>query len=271
MIAGLILLAIAVLNYTEVWPLSFTVFEVVSIGSKLTGLISGVLGLIFLIAGIAGGNGKWVKWVVIAVAVVVLIVALARDEESNKDLSAELAGTYSVTLVDTEEQALILLNNIEAYEEETALADLTSLKEVKTVWFGSQGSYTFGYDIEATKACVREFYRQYFAALYAGRTALNEVYETNLDDMSDTAFYQYIAEMYGRADYEALLNDLTESSYNYNDLKVPYETGTYRIKDGKIYLTITGEDEETYVEYTLEEGTLTLGFSDEDIVYKKVN
>lgn len=274
---GVVLAVLAVLNFTGVWAFEFTIFEVVGIGSALTGAVLAVLAAVFLLIGIFGGkkpssgkSHKWVKWVVIAVAFVLLFVLLTKQEEESKDRMAELSGTYSVTLPDTAENAMALLERINAYEEEIALADLDALEEVQTVWFGAQGGYTFGYDVEATQACVRSFYKEYFSDLYAGRATLNEVYEADLSDMSDTAFYQYVAELYGKESMEVLLDYLVEIAYDYNELKVPYETGTYRIEDGKIYLTVTGEDEETYITYELEGDALTLGYSNEEVTYTKI-
>ena len=262
-LGALFFAAIAVLNFTGIYPIEFTLFEVIGIGSALTGIICSALALFLLVCSFVvkgSKGGKVVKALVILLILGVGVYALTTQGERAEERMESIAGTYTATLPDSAEQARKLLENIEAYEEEIALADLNSLKEVRVVWFGETGRFTFGYDVEATKACVREFYKNYFAALYAGRTALNEVYGTVLDDMNDREFYQYFAELYSKASMDELLDILVENAYDYNTMEVPYKTGTYEVKNGKIYLNEYGE-EETYMDYVLEGDTLTLEFS----------
>lgn len=182
----------------------------------------------------------------------------------------DLEGTWVAVVADTREEASALLENIEAYEEEIALADLDSLQYVKVVHFDSDKTYYFGYDVEATKACVRDFYDRYFDALYEGRTTLNEAYGEVFDGMNRVDFQQYYAEIYGYDDYDKMLDTFAESAYNYESLEEPMETGTFRISGGDILCTITGSSLEEELGVSLEDGILTLIYVDGIEAYTRV-
>jgi len=181
----------------------------------------------------------------------------------------ELEGTWCMVKEDTREEAMSLLENIEAYEEEIALADLDSLEYVKVVHFASNKTYYYGYDVEGTKACVRDFYDRYFNALYQGRSTLNEAYGEVFDDMSQAEFRQYYAELYGYTDYIELLDTFAEIAYDYEALEDPTETGTFQISGDEILCTITGENVEEAMGVKLDADTLTLTYIDGVEVYTR--
>jgi len=181
----------------------------------------------------------------------------------------EVAGTWVTVKADTAEEATSLLEIIDVYEEEMALADLNTLEYVKVFCVMENGSYYFGYDVEGTKACVRDFYDGYFNNLYEGRTTLNEVYSLTFDEMSKEEFLQCYAEIYGRDDYTQLLDSLAENAYNYESLEEPFETGTFKISGYDLMCTVTGTNVEEALGVKVEEGVLTLTYADGVETYTK--
>ena len=203
--------------------------------------------------------------------VLALLAGFLSGCESTADKVEALSGTWTLVAQDSRDQAVSLLENIEAYEEEIALADLESLYYVQTAVFTQDLAYSFGYDAEATRQCVYEFYDGYFAALYAGRTSLNASYDYSFDELSQEEFLQFYADLYGYATYEELLVSITDKAYNYDSLAEPWETGTYTIKGDDIMCTITGADYAESLGYQIEGNRLTLTFSNLVEVYTKSN
>lgn len=201
--------------------------------------------------------------------VAVMAIGLLCGCESTEEKMAALSGTWTMTIPDTAEQAQILLDNIELYPEEIALVDLNSLEQVKRVTFDMAGNYSFGYDVDGTMECVRQFYLGVFDALYEGRATLNAAYEQEFDNMSRDDFNQFYADLYNAGNYDALIDLFVENAYDADALAEPFETGTYTIKGKFIMCTITGETEAESLGYTLEGNTLTLLFADTQEVYTK--
>lgn len=213
---------------------------------------------------------KICKKLVVLLLAAILVLSLGACESAEEKM-AKLAGTYTMTAVDTEEFFNSLMDSIEAYDEEIALADASSLKYVQLVTFDAEGNYSYAYDAAATEECVREFYAGYFAALYAGRTTLNDVYGGSFDDFTEEEFCQFYAELYNCADYSELIDTLVDSAYDYSTLSEPWETGTYTISGNRILCTIEGEEEAEAMGYELDGDSLTLTYSDGEEVYTKVN
>lgn len=182
-----------------------------------------------------------------------------------------LAGTWVYKCPDTEEQALVLLESIEAYDSEIALADLSSLYYGSAATFDLEKNYSFSVDEALTRQCVREFYEGYFDALYAGRATLNADYEMEFDAMTEAEFQQFYAELYGVSDFEALLELLTENAYDYTAFEEPFETGTFTIRGVNLMCTVTGSTTAEALSYSISGDQLTLTFSDAVQVYSKVN
>lgn len=203
-------------------------------------------------------------------AVLVLCLCLTACSNSSKEKMDALAGTYTMTYTESEEWFDELMDSIDAYDEEIALVDKSTLKAVQTVTFDAQGNYSFSDDAEGTRACVRSFYEGYFDALYAGRTTLNAKYEKTFDNMTLAEFRQFFAETYNCENYEALLTTITNNAHQYDNMADPWETGTYTIRANRIYFTISGEKEAEFITYTLTGDTLTLTYSDGEQVYQKV-
>jgi len=205
----------------------------------------------------------------------VLVLALSLCGcQTNAQRTEELLGTYSITVPDSEEQILALMESIDAYDAEIALVDMNSLEYVKTLTFTESGAYSYAQDPEGVKACVEAFYEGYFEDLYEGRTMLNAAYAdmgVAFDDMSRGEFRQFYADLYGFATYEDLLAEFVGGAYDYATLTEPMETGKFRISGSKIYMQASDEFEESQVSYELKEGKLTIHFSDGTEVYDKVS
>ena len=208
---------------------------------------------------------KYLSFALVAVLMVSLLAGCSLFGLSKEDV----LGTWKTVKADTQEEAMGLLENIEAYEEEIALADLDSLEYVKVVEFHEDGTYCFRYDVEGTKACVREYYDTYFNALFEGRATLEEAYSEDFVSMSQAEFRQYFASLYGYTDYIEMLDDFAQIAYDYAALEEPYETGSYSVEGDQILTTISGEYTEEAMGAALEDGVLTLTYIDGTEVYTK--
>ena len=189
--------------------------------------------------------------------------------ESEKQKIEKLAGTWTMVKADPEDEALYLLENIDFYEEEIELIDLTTLDSVYLVEFTTEKTYLFAYDADATKECVREFYVNVFDVLYENRNKLSETYGKDFGAMTEDEFFLFYAGLYGIESYEAMIDRFTETAYDYESLAEPFETGTFTIKGQKILCTITGETQAESLGYAIEGNTLTLTYSDGVEVYTR--
>lgn len=209
------------------------------------------------------------KWFIRALVILLTASLLAGCAPGQGIAMEDLSGTWRTVMPDTREEAMRLLEYIDAYDEEIALADLDSLQYVKYVSFDVDGTYSFGCDVEGTKACVRDFYDRYFDALYEGRTTLNESYSQVFDDMTQEDFRQFLVQVYGRTDYEEMLDAFTQGACDYEILEAPFETGRFELSGKRIVCTVDGESDPEYLDAALEAGVLTLGYIDGVEVYTK--
>ena len=198
--------------------------------------------------------------------VAVLLVSLLAGCGLAKD---DVLGTWTTVKADTRDEAMGLLENIEAYEEEIALADVDSLEYVKILKFRTDGTYSFGYDVDGTKACVREFYESYFDALYEGRVTLEAAYGESFAEMSQAEFRQFFAMIYGYTDYIEMVDDFAEIAYDYDALEEPFETGTFQVDFDEIWFLMDGDLQEESAGAKLEDGRLTLTYIDGVETYTK--
>lgn len=200
--------------------------------------------------------------IILLCLVVSMTLGLLTGCETTQEKIAALSGTWTMVVNDTEEEALELLKSIEMYEEEIALIDLTSLKYVQLVEFTTEKTYRFSFDAEATRACIREFFANAFDALYAGRSTLNEVYQTSFDEMTEEEFKEYYRLIYDVDSFETMLDVFADSAYDYEALAEDWETGTYNIRFNEIHCTITGETQAESLKYSINGGTLVLTYID---------
>ena len=182
----------------------------------------------------------------------------------------DLTGKWAMTAMHDQEEATYLLDMLDLYAEERKLVDLDSLNYVLMVEFGSDGSYSFAYDVDANKACVREFYLGVMDALYEGRASLGGVYEADLEPMTREEFNQFYADVYGVASYEFLMDRFVEYAYDYDALAEPMETGTFKIVGDALMCTITGETEGASMGCELSGDSLKLIYADGEEVYTRV-
>ncbi len=180
-----------------------------------------------------------------------------------------LTGTWSMATSNSEEQAMVLLEAIDLYEEEIAVVDKSAACIVKIVEFSSDKTYRFAYDVDATKVCVREFYIRVFEDLYENRASLASLYEEDITQLGEEDFYLFYAALYGVDSYDALMDKFTGNAYNYESLAENIETGTYKVVGDKILTTITGETEAESLGYKVEGNTLTLSYTNATEVYTK--
>lgn len=211
------------------------------------------------------------KFVALVLASVLLLGLLCGCESTQEKMQA-LSGTWYKVVEDTEEQARALLDNIDLYEEEIALVDLTSLSYVKIVEFDMENNYRFAYDVEGCKEYVRTFYVGCFDSIFEGRAVLNEAYSDfglDFSAMSKEELQQFYADLYEYADFNALIDAFVDNAYDYESLAEDIETGTYTIRGNKINCTVTGETEEEYMIYSIENDVLTLTYADDVEVYTR--
>lgn len=183
----------------------------------------------------------------------------------------KLSGTWHAVITDSPEEARGFLEAIDAYEEEIAAADLYSLKYAKTVQFTQDKNYSYAFDTQETIACVREFLDGYFNDLYDARATLNAAYGEDFTNMSKYDFFAFYAELYGYSYYEEMLDDMSATIYDYEELEeLGREIGSYTIEGNYIVCTIAGTTTPEKMEYSLEGDTLTLTYVDAVEVYQRV-
>lgn len=193
--------------------------------------------------------------------------------------NAELcAGKWLTIEDDSEEQAQILLENIDLYEEEIALVDLTCLQYGCILEYNLAGTYRQYISEEHTKSCVRDFYEEAFAAMYAGRDSLAGLYEADLSAMTEEEFQLFYADLYGYETYAELITQFTDAAYDYSGME-DLESGTFTVEEeDSIYIVRDADatdlqslgDNSGSVTFTIENGTLTLVYSDATVSYTDI-
>lgn len=180
----------------------------------------------------------------------------------------KLEGSWKTKVEESREYTLQLLENFEFYEEEIALIK-TPLYTVKYLTFNRDKSYSYATRAADEAACAREFVSGFFDDLYEGRESLSACYEFDMTALSKEAFLQFYADLYEVKDFDGIVNLWLETS---NPAVGEYETGTFQITPGKIHMTVTDdEDNNGFVSYTLENGTLTLTYADSVEIYTKID
>ena len=178
----------------------------------------------------------------------------------------EIAGTWSATQPDTRDWAKNLLEAMEAYDEELALAELDSLRYALQIHFDEEMNYSFQYDAEGTTACVKQFLRGYFDNLYEGRETLEEAYGMDFADMTQEEFDLFYANLYGYDDMDALIEEFSQDVFDDSAMTEVWKSGTYTIVKDRILLTAEGEENPEQITYSVTENELTLAFADETVV-----
>ena len=207
---------------------------------------------------------KILKAIVFLLSALTVIGMYMNSRNQNEKAVEQLMGTWKMVAQDSQAQARILLENIDMYEEEIALADLNSLDYVWMYEF-TQDRYRQYEDVASAKACVRAFYEGFFEDLYENRAAVDELYDDDLSGMSWDEFGTFYAGLYSRSSYEELISHFVSVAYSYEEW-TDLNSGTYEI-DGDFI--VVGENET--IGFTVSGDTLTLRYSDGVEVYTKVN
>lgn len=184
--------------------------------------------------------------------------------------AADLAGDWHMTIPCPQEDATYLLDAMDLYAEERTFVDLGSLDYVLKATFAEDGSYSFVYDVEANKVCVREFYEGVMTALYDNRAELTGLYGEEVTAMTRDEFNQFYADIYSVASYEFLMTNLVDYAYDYEALGEPIEVGTFKIVGSNLMCEPTDGNEAGSIGFQLDGDTLTLSYSDGDEVYTRV-
>lgn len=187
----------------------------------------------------------------------------------NADKMNELCGVWEMTYVEDEETARGLLESMEFYEEEIVLADLTGLENTMTVEFTRDKTYCYSYDIDRTKAAIREFYDEAVTAVYNGRTGLTDIYGFETINMTEEEFKAFYAtELFSMENYEELLDYFVENCLDYTAI-TDFDKGTFRLSGSRIICTAEGSDTEEEMSYSISGNTLTLVYADGKEVYTR--
>lgn len=212
------------------------------------------------------------KKILAAVLSLCLLAALLSGCAFGKK-SVDPVGVWSMDVQDTPEQAKVLLDAIDVYEEEIALADLNSLFYVKQAHFREDGTFAFFVDAEGTRAGVHAFFDGFFHTLYENRVSLNEVYSRTFDDMSEADFQQFYAELYGYESYAVMTETFTESAYQYEVFDAPAKEGTYTVRGDVILCTASGETEPSGIQVVISGDSseyLTMVYADGEETYTRI-
>lgn len=184
------------------------------------------------------------------------------------DRMAELCGVWEMIYVEEAESAKDLLESMDFYEEEIALADLTNLEVVMTVEFTQEKTYCYTYDIPATKAYIRSFYDNTVVAVYNAREQLTDIYGFETINMTEDEFKLFYADLFSLTSYEELLDYFVDNCLDYESL-VDFDKGTFRLNGSKILCTAEGSNLEEEMSYSISGNTLTLVYADGKEVYTK--
>ena len=182
---------------------------------------------------------------------------------------ADLEGTWEHCGCHDRDAIMELFVYMDLYEEEIALMDPAALGYVETVTFRNDGTYTIACDVERSAEIAEEYYRNALEAFYENRASLEQCYGVSFTFMDRESFFGFYAEMYGVADFEGLVDMLTESTVDPAYLAEVEEHGTYRATGRKIYWTAEGETLSQYLEYSMEDDTLILNFYDGEKTYTR--
>jgi hypothetical protein len=181
----------------------------------------------------------------------------------------DLCGNWeSLTYFDAQDTQEIL-EGLDFYPEEIALADLNGLCIVATVEFKTDKQYNYGYDVDATRAMAEQYFSDFLDTLYENREDLVETYGETILSMSKDAFLTAYAELFGMTSGQELIEVLAENALDYEALAESTEFGTFRLRLNDIYMKEAGASTEEYVTFKIENDTLTLIYQDGEEVYTR--
>ena len=202
-----------------------------------------------------------------SILLAVLLCMLAGCGAGSEKMEA-LCGVWEMTYAEDTQTARGLLEAMEFYEEEIALADLNGLYNTMTVEFTNDGGYCYSYDIEMTKTSIRRFYEETVMAVYNSRSALTDLYGYETINMTEEEFKAFYADLFSVANYEDLLDYFVDNCLDYSAI-TDFDKGTFRLSGSRIICTAEGSDTEEEMSYTISGDTLTLVYADGKEVYTR--
>ena len=192
---------------------------------------------------------------------------------NSKTMEALTGNTWCTTEYLSEQEAAELLENMDFYESEIAMADLSAVGAAKILEFSGDKTYRFLCDAEATRAMARNYLDDFISTLARNRAQLtgdyNEAMGVDVAAMTEEEFKVFYAELFGSADYPELLDYLAANFFDYSSIPEILESGTFSLSDERIFFIPEGETEEVYVEHVLTDSTLTITYADGVEVYTK--
>ena len=200
----------------------------------------------------------------------VMLVSLCGCGLLGPDLEP-LYGTWTLVEYLDEDTALTMLESLDFYESEIALADLTSVGLVKYATFSEDGNYSLIYNEEESRQLMHNYFDQLITTLYEGRDALVLDYGNEIKDLTEEEFKQGYAELFGLSTYDELLAMYVENCFDYSVLQDASETGTFEggHAQDEILCKVGGVGEEEVLRFSLENGELHLIYSDGEEVYTR--
>ena len=202
-------------------------------------------------------------------AIFLILVILAACCGCVSPRAARLEGTWETSGFYDGEAMMELFVHMDLYEEEMALMDPAGIGYVQTITFRPDHTYTIACDARKSAELAREYYRNALDSFYEHREELEKCYGVSFGIMTRENFFRFYSDLYGVADYDALVEMFTESTVDPEYLSEGEENGTYRVVGRRIYCLMDGDDTEAYIPYTLEEDVLTLRFYEGDQVYTR--
>lgn len=205
---------------------------------------------------------------------VLMIGALAgcgSQEKLNQNAYDTLRGSWRTEIFCSDDTTKALLENIDLYDEEIALIDLTGPKLVKIATF-TDGTYRFDIDTDGVRENVRQYFADVFGQLYENRAELNELYAKEFDDMSQADFESFYLELYGFQDMDAMLDYFADNAFDYEAMAV-VETGTYYAESKTVIYCTPNESDASAgtLQFTIGGDSLNIRFADGDEVYTRIS
>lgn len=186
------------------------------------------------------------------------------------DSSVDLTGRWESVYYYDSDSVLAELEALDFYEEEIALLDTGAMGFCDVLLLNADMSYTITNDAAKSRALVEEYYRDVFAIFFENRAQLQDLYGEDFTSMSEAEFNQYYADLYGAADFDALIDLIVGDVEDYAHLEEDPEVGTYRVSLNRIYFTVSGTSTEEYVTFSMEaDGTMIVEFTDSTVHYTK--
>ena len=213
---------------------------------------------------------KKAKYLALLLMAALAAALLCACGPSEGERVAELAGAWIAEYPADEEDVQDLLESNSFYEEEIALVDFSALNYVERLEFTTDKTYSIILPADLFRENVRDFFEMAFDDLYEGRSSLEEVYGITFSDMTRDEFRQFYAGLYDQADYETLLDALTDAAYSYDSMG-ELESGTFKVRGDVLDFTAPTEEDSGYADYELSGDSLTIHYSNGDLVYTRAD